>query len=211
MQREVTTQQELDAALADSFVTEISIKSHAERVLLTVRAFDSATVRAFDSATVHAFGSATVRASTHVAIHRHSVMADVVGGVVIDHTAVDIKDADAWTGYVGASRKAGVVTLFKAVDQELRAGHVFGRPTRYGVGDTVTADDWRDDNTCGGGLHASPSTGQAGEYRPRGEASRFLRVEVAVEDLRPISLDKAKARSLRVVAEVDENGKDLLP
>jgi hypothetical protein len=67
----VTTQTELDTALADAAITEIHIKSaHGVWLQLSttaedkyVRASGSATVRAFGSATVRAFGSATVEAS----------------------------------------------------------------------------------------------------------------------------------------------------
>ena len=83
--RTVTTQAELDAALADGACDEIRIISEAGVWLVvgqtgdrwvraygsatvtaydsaTVRAYDSATVRAYDSATVTAYGSATVTA-----------------------------------------------------------------------------------------------------------------------------------------------------
>ena len=59
--RVVVTQAELDAALADSSVTWIEIRS-AAGVWLEVRTTGSATVHAYGSATVHAYGSATVRA-----------------------------------------------------------------------------------------------------------------------------------------------------
>ncbi len=81
--RRVTTQEDLDSALADRSVTEILIDSPRGVWLTvtasgsaygllsatvrasgsaTVRAYDSATVRAYDSATVEAYDSATVRA-----------------------------------------------------------------------------------------------------------------------------------------------------
>ena len=58
----VTSQSELDAALADAAVTCVHIESEAG-VWLCLSSSGSATVRAFDSATVRASGSATVRAS----------------------------------------------------------------------------------------------------------------------------------------------------
>jgi hypothetical protein len=60
--RIVTTQAELDAALADGEVDWIEIRS-PRGVWLEVTAYDSATVTASDSATVTAYDSATVTAS----------------------------------------------------------------------------------------------------------------------------------------------------
>jgi hypothetical protein len=68
--KDITTQLELDGALADDDVTCLHIKSSAgvwitvtDNHNRTVRAYDSATVEAYDSATVEAYDSATVRAS----------------------------------------------------------------------------------------------------------------------------------------------------
>jgi hypothetical protein len=84
-------------------------------------------------------------------------------------------------------------------------------PTTYTVGATVTAPDWRDDHECGGGLHASPRPEQAKRYRDSETGTRFLRVAAPLVDLRPISADKAKTRSVRVLAEVDIHATDLTP
>ncbi len=67
-ERTVTTQQELDAALADKTVDWIDIRS-PRGVWIEVRASDSATVRASGSATVRAYGSATVRAYDSATVH----------------------------------------------------------------------------------------------------------------------------------------------
>jgi hypothetical protein len=175
----------------------------------TVRAYDTATVRAYGSATVRAYDTATVEASTHVAVHLHSARAVVTGGVLIDITALDLNDPATWCGYRGVQVHDGAALLYKAVNASLAAGHEYGRPTTYTVGSDVTADDWRDDHQCGGGLHVSPSADQAKQYRPEGETdTRYLRVAVALTDLRPIG-DKAKARTVRVLAEVDAAGNDL--
>jgi hypothetical protein len=191
----------------------------------TVRAFDSATVRAFDSATVEASGSATVRAfgsagihahyqstvtaTPHVAVWLHSGQATVTGGTLIDLTALDLDDPATWCGHHGVDVTDSTAVLHKALDSELTAGQGWGRPTVYTVGSTVTAEDWTDTNECGGGLHLSPTTSQATTYRD--DAARWVRVEVALSDLRPIQggTAKCKVRSCRVVAEVDHLGRDL--
>jgi hypothetical protein len=183
----------------------------------TVQAYDSATVQAYDSATVQAYGSATVRAydsatveaSTHVAVHLHSARAVVTGGVLIDIAALDLNDPATWCGYRGVQVHDGTALLYKAVNASLAAGHQYYKATTYTIGSDVTADDWRDDHDCGGGLHVSPSPDQAKRYRPEGETdTRYLRVAAALTDLRPIG-DKAKARTVRVLAEVDAAGNDL--
>jgi hypothetical protein len=175
----------------------------------TVRAYDTATVRAYGSATVLASGSATVEASTHVAVHLHSARATVTGGVLIDITALVLNDPATWCGYYGVQVNDGSALLYKAVNTSLAAGHQYYKATTYTVGSDVTADDWRDDHQCGGGLHVSPRPDQAKRYRPEGETgTRYLRVAVALTDLRPIG-DKAKARTVRVLAEVDAAGNDL--
>ena len=71
--RTVTTQAELDAALAKR-VSTIIIDS-PRGVWLTISDSGSATVRASGSATVEAWDSATVRASKWVAVHLFSARA----------------------------------------------------------------------------------------------------------------------------------------
>ena len=62
----------------------------------TVHAYGSATVTAYDSATVHASGSATVTATPKVAVHLHSGRCTIAGGVLIDHTIIDLTDPQTW-------------------------------------------------------------------------------------------------------------------
>ena len=171
----------------------------------TVRAYGSTTVRAYGSATVEAYGSATVEASSHVAVHLHSARVSHSGGVIIDGASLDLTDPQAWADYTGAQVQDGRVVLYKAVDDQLAAGHGH-RPTTYPLGQEVTAPDWRDDNRCGGGLHASPHPHQARSYAPR--ATRMLKVTAPLEDIRSIpgSTAKAKAETLRVEFEVTMTG-----
>ena len=226
--RVVTTQAELDAALADKAVTWIEIRSPRGVWLdvvsygsatvtaygsATVTAYDSApvtaygsaTVRAYDSATVRAYGSATVTASIKVAIHLHSGYAKIKGGVLIDHTA-DLSDPLNWCEYHGVKVKAGIATLYKAVDDKWTTDRGFD----YSPGAKPIAPDWSDDNACGGGLHFSPSPTQALAYHD--EATKFVAVGVKVADLRPIPGGTAKAKAPRVVRacrEVDIDGNEV--
>lgn len=211
----VTTQAELDAALKGATRgTYIEIRS--------VRAFDSASVRAsgsasvsasgsasasvsaFGSASVSAFDSASVSATPKVAVHLHSKRVKVQGGVVID-VIEEPTDAAEWCEYHGVTvSKAGIATVYKAVDDNWVSGYGFN----YAPGTKPVAPDWRDDATCGGGLHFSPSPTQALYYNE--SATRFLEVGVRVADLRPIPGGTAKCKAPAVVrkcVEVDVHGK----
>ena len=169
----------------------------------TVSASDSATVRAFDSATVSAFGSATVKATPKVAVHLHSADVTVAGGVIID-VSKPLLDGREWCEHHGVTvTKAGIATVFKAVDDNYRSGY----STSYVPGTKPAAPDWRDDNDCGGGLHFSPSPVQALAYAE--DATRFLAVGVKVADLRPIPGGTAKCkapRAAKACVEVDLDG-----
>ena len=178
----------------------------------TVRAYDSATVRAYGSATVTAYGSATVRASgsatvtatPKVAVHLHSANVTATGGVIIDVSKPLTSPAD-WCDYHGVKvSKAGVATVYKAVDDTYQSGYGFD----YTPGTKPVAPDWRDNNECGEGLHFSPSPTQALAYH-NADTVRFLAVGVKVDDLRPIPGGTAKCKAPRVVracVEVDIDG-----
>ncbi len=186
----------------------------------TVEAFDSATVEAFDSATVeasgstgvHAHGASTTTATPHVAVHLHSARATVDGGILIDLTRLDLADARTWAEHHGANVDNGQITLYKALDDDLTTGVDYGHEVVWTVGTELTAPDWQDSHHCGGGLHLSPTTHQATDYRY--DATRWMRCTAAIEDVRPINdggTAKAKARMVRVEAEVDRYGRDLAP
>ena len=160
----------------------------------TVTASDSAMVRAFGSATVRASGSATVTATPKVAVHLHSGRCTIAGGVLIDHTIIDLTDPQTWCDYHGVPTVDGIATVHKAVDDDWTTG----RGTDYRPGATPSAPDWRDDHECGGGLHFSPHPWQAREYMP--DATRFVAVGVAVADLRPILGATPKCKAPCVVS-----------
>jgi hypothetical protein len=100
----------------------------------------------------------------------------------------------------------GNAHLFKAVDDDLAAGHSY-RLTQYTIGQSVTAPDWFDNNDCGQGLHVCPTAVQAHEHFPA--ATRFVEVTVPVADLRPIDRHKCKAQTVLVLREVDVHGRPL--
>jgi hypothetical protein len=158
-------------------------------------------VEASGSATVRAYDSATVEASKYVAVHLFSGQAAVSGGVLIDLTQIDLKDPQTWCEFHGVDiDDQGRALLYKAVDDNWQAGHGY-TPTTYTPGTTVAAADWRDDHTCGGGLHfcATPHLARANAIC---EVTRFVAVRVELDSLRPIG-DKCKAPACVVVEEVD--------
>ncbi len=170
----------------------------------SVRACGSSSVRAYGSSSVTAFGSSSVTASSHVAVHLHSGHCTLDGGVVIDHTAVDRSDAATWASYHGAAAAGDTVTVFKAVRADLRSAH----GALYAIGSEVSCDDFEDTDTCGNGLHFSPSPAQAGSYDP--QSTRYLECTVALSDLRPITssgVAKCKSPRAMVVREVDIHGR----
>ena len=178
----------------------------------TVRASATATVQAWGSATVQASGSATVQASPLVAVYLHSGRAVVHGGTLIDLTAITETDPVTWCAVHGVAVTDGMASLYKATDGDLTAGHSY-RPVRYDVGTEPVAPDFDARSECGGGLHLSPTTGQATTYRS--DASRWVRVEVPVGEIVPIpsllsgAVAKCKVRTCRVVAEVDRDGREI--
>ena len=213
--REVRTQKEFDQAVADG-VKWIDIKSGrgvwidatacgsstvracgSSTVTAygssTVRACDSSTVTAYDSSTVTACDSSTVTARSGVAVHLHSGAAKVDGGVVIDHTTERDMTPAQWCDYHGVKVEGGIAYVYKAVDGEWTTD----RGSDYSPGATPEAIDWRDDRECGHGLHFSPSPDQALAYHC--EATRFVRVGVSLDTLRPIYGGTAKCKAPRVV------------
>ena len=231
--RVVTTQAELDAALADGTLTEddeiliqspsgvwLTIGGEASAAEVNVagestvsvcgsarvdRVCDSASVgSATETSTVHLYDTSTLtQATPHVAVFLHSARATFAGGHLIDLTSLDLTDPATWAAHVGGETSDGRVVLYKAVDDQWRSPH----GAVYTPGSETTCDDWCDDAVCGGGLHFSPSPAQAMEYH--GQATRFVAVEVDVATLRPIpgGTAKCKAPSCRVLYEVDIHGR----
>jgi hypothetical protein len=215
----VTTQAELDAALADSDVDEIDVGSSKGVWLYlsasdsaTVSAYDSATVSAYGSATVRAYGSATVSAGQYVAVHLHSQRVTVEGGVVIDTTSIDKHTAESWCSWQAVPVEDGTAIVYKAVDADLRSGH----HVEYPIGETVTASDWVPSDACGAGLHFGPTPVHADAYYNGNGSPRFLACRVTLADAVGISggpgdTAKMKAKSCVVLHEVDVHGRRLVP
>ena len=220
-QRKVRSQEDLKAAIADGVAT-IHVDSPPDVWLMIadqllsniivigssrVVARDSVRVVAWGSARVVAWGSARVVASAHVAIHRHSPLVTVCGGVVIDIAALDLTDPATWADYEGVNVRDGVAVVYKATSPELIAGQG-NTPTHYAIGSTVVAGDWDPGPWCGNGLHFSPHPRLAAEYyqghEPRDQV-RYLACEIDITDTVPLG-DKIKSESCRVLHEVDING-----
>ena len=229
--RTVTTQAELDAALAER-VDTITINSPRGVWLTisdsgsatveasgsatvqasgsatvrawgsaTVRAWDSATVEAWDSATVQAWGSATVEASKWVAVHLFSARATVSGGVVIDVSALNLDDLATWTEYHGVTVTDGALTAYKAVGDDWQTDR---KGWVYAPGATVTADDWDGKPECGGGLHLCLTPRKSRGYYSG--ATRYVECLIDTSEAVVVGRDKVKARSVRVVREVTIDG-----
>ena len=136
----VTTQAELDSALTNPdhacATHEIIIDSPAG-VWLTVgddhgqdvRACGSSSVNAYGSSTVWAFNSSTVTVTSTVSIHKTNDLANITGGVVIDHTTTDATTPTRWATENGASVSGGEVKLYKALPDDLTSGLLYWRPT----------------------------------------------------------------------------------
>ena len=126
------------------------------------------------------------------------------GGVVIDHTKIDLEDAATWADYHSVEITEGVATVYKAVDDKYTTDRGFD----YSPGATPEAPDWKAEAYCGNGLHFGPTPGHALAYHP--EATKFMAAKVALKDLIPINNSgTAKCKAPRVVAplvEVDIHG-----
>ena len=171
----------------------------------TVRAYGSSTVTATGSSTVRAYGSSTVTASPCVAVHLHSGLATIDGGVVIDVTTVN-DTAEKWCADHGVEVTDGIATVYKAVSDQWTTS----RGADYSPGSTPEVTDWFDDAQCGRGLHFGPTPAHALAYLP--DATRFVAVGVELATLRPIPGGTAKCKAPKVVracVEVDLDGNEV--
>ena len=171
----------------------------------TVMAYGSSTVTAIDSSTVTAYDSSTVRASPCVAVHLHSGLATIDGGVVIDVTTVN-DTAEKWCAHHGVEVADGIATVYKAVSDQWTTP----RGADYTPGSTPEATDWADHAACGQGLHFGPTPAHALAHLP--DATRFVAVGVELATLRPIPGGTAKCKAPKVVracVEVDLDGNEV--
>jgi hypothetical protein len=182
--------------------------SHVEaRGSSHVEAWDSSHVEAWDSSHVEARGSSHVEARPLVAVHLHSAVATVEGGVVIDVASIDQRDPQTWCDMQGIDVQDGYAVVYKAVNDNLESGRGLAYPLGKKV--TVGAKGWKADGDCGNGLHFGPTPRHARAYFET--ATRFLACRVPVEHASgiPGSTAKIKARECVVLHEVDIDGKPL--
>ena len=171
----------------------------------TVTAYGFSTVMAYDSSTVTAYDSTSVTASPCVAVHLHSGLATIDGGVVIDVTTVN-DTAEKWCAHHGVEVADGIATVYKAVSDQWTTS----RGADYTPGSTPEATDWADHTECGQGLHFGPTPAHALAYLP--DATRFVAVGVELATLRPIPGGTAKCKASKVVracVEVDLDGNEV--
>ena len=207
MNIEVTTQTELDAAVAahpDELITitgagwftvssgrfasgSASVRAYGSASVeasgsASVRAYGSASVMASGSASVRAYDSASVMASCMVAVHNHNPdnkygTVKITGGVIIDVRPA--ANLDEWFADNIIEPVDGVVTLYKAVDDGFKSGYGFD----YTPGTVPVAPDWDGGvQECGGGLHfcAAPWIARSQFNR---SATRFVACPILVSDI----------------------------
>jgi hypothetical protein len=179
----------------------------------SVRASDSASVRAYGSASVRAYGSASVRAYDSASVEAGKCVpiqtfpgyhGTITGGVTIKIPDMNTCDPTEWADFYGlTSAKDGKLTVYKAVDADLKSGHGM----LYPVGEQVTAPDWDPARCCGNGLHFGPTPWLAATYLHT-DVKRYLACEVELAAIVPLG-NKIKAPSCTVLHEVDTKGREL--
>ena len=167
--------------------------------------WESSSAVLWESSSAHAYAKSKVKASPLCAVFMHESTVDISGGVVIDHSSIGDMDGPAWCEYYGVKISRGIATVYKAVNDQWTTSRGFD----YSPGSKPSCDDFRADNTCGGGLHFGPTPSHAKAYFS--DATKFVAVGVKVSELQPIHIDgdvaKCKApRVVRAAVEVDIDG-----
>ena len=200
----VTTQEELDAALAAGIIDLLIDRPDGATPL----DIENKKVRLLDnsSATLRDNASATLKKFT--VAWKKSVDATITGtGHVIDMTAIDLSKREDWTKYTGALvDEDGKIHLYKAVDDNLESAYSKGK-FAYTVGSIVEPEWWKDNNRCGNGIHLCPSPQHARDHFP--DATRFLEVTCDAATFVPIDTSKIKTAQAYVLREVDICGTPL--
>ena len=170
----------------------------------SVVAWGNSSVEAWGNSGIHRYGRGKTSASRSVAVWLHTADATTSGGVIID-VSKPVVDAADWCAEHGVTvSKAGVATLYKAVDDAWTTS----RGTSYAPGSKPSAPDWRADDQCGGGLHFGPTPSHAKDYNYG--ATRFVAAGVKVSEMQVIPGGVAKVKAPRVVracVEVDLHGR----
>ena len=156
---------------------------------------------------------ASAKLSRFTVARLHSPSAKATGtGHIIDVTDAVLSAPDAWAEYHGVEVINGIATVYKALHDHYGTDRPEWRGA-YAPGKAPEAPDWRDDASCGGGLHFSPTPRQASYYL-RG-ATRWVKAGVELATLRPILDGGApKCKVPKVVVpcvEVDINGDPVEP
>lgn len=164
-------------------------------------AYENSHVVATGHSTVNACGAAEVEASDVAVVYRHSLDANIIGGIVVDATKA-LADGIDWAN-THCLWQDGRVVVYKAVDGGLCSLYGF----RYPIGDTVRCDDWSPQRSSGHGLHFSPTPFEASLYDQ--DSTRFLKCLVNPSDIVPLGADKCKVPSAIVACEVDLFGNEI--
>ena len=224
----VTTQEELDAALAAGIIdllidrpdgaTPLEIENKKVRLRGNSSAIlsgnSSAILRGNSRATLWGNSRAILRDNSSAILKKFtvawkkSVDATITGtGHVIDMTAIDLSKRDDWIKYTGALvDEDGQIHLYKAVDDNLESAYSKGK-FAYTVGSIVEPEWWKDNNRCGNGIHLCPSPQHARDHFPG--ATRFLEVTCDAATFIPIDTSKIKTAQAYVLREVDICGTPL--
>ena len=150
----VTSQAELDAALANpdtrhitidspegvwltldtdrtDVITDITGKSRLEKVTGSAylgRMDGSARLRAVaGTPTIHLYGGTVEHAAPHVAVYLHSAAATFSGGHLIDLTGLDLTDVEQWRAHVGADHAIhpdNKMLILPSVSSQAHAGEL---------------------------------------------------------------------------------------
>jgi len=100
-----------------------------------------------------------------------------------------------WCEFHGVAVKRGIVTLYKAVNDDYESAH----GTSYAPGTKPEAPDWDPVPECGGGLHFSPRPSAALAFAA--DAARFVACPVRLDEIvvHPDGLYPEKVKAPRVV------------
>lgn len=187
-----------------------------------VTAHEWSTVIAKGTAKVRAYGGSHVIAMDHttVLLNGHATGKKFGRQVYMDREGLDLTEIDVttnlhlneildWQRFYNVAEANGQLTLYKAVDADLYAGHEYIR-TKYEIGSTVICNDWVRNHQCGHGLHLSPTPAMASIYSDRGSI-RFLRCTASIENVSVVEGPlfqgpKLKASVVQVEEEVDVAG-----
>ena len=150
-----------------------------------VEAWESAHVEAWESAHVEAsaaaflvlFGASRATATAQVVVQRHSKIATVEGGIVVDIAVPTTPET--WCDWYGVAVSNSIATLYKAVRDDYQSAH----GVSYAPGTMPAAPDWDGGQIeCGAGLHFSPRPLMAKAFDS--EATKFLACPVRLTDMR---------------------------